>query len=274
MARIQAEARRNSRNSRVLPLDTSVNISISRSSVSQEPLLPSKIALNQRKVNFTMEKNYEVLNRSAANLANPNDGLSQLSRRKNKRDMAIEERPGKSKDNTKGDRSKRNKKKAKKDGDSDSAISVTPSEFRERKLVHRGITLMKRDRGDSMDSINAAELRKLLDLETVSMISRISRNVSVTQRNDHPYSSKESVNAPPKSQSNWAGAAAGRASASQTARSALRGKSILKNGNGVMLSPSWCIDTGFERFIMKWYLQKASQLQEEVEDTTVADLAK
>ena len=137
MAKIKAE-KRHQRDSRSPSANVSVNISIlgvAKSSVSQEPVIlvpPSKNP--KRQVNFTMEKDYELLDRSASMLLRlgytggytaeaPNENISILGTargrgRASRRDAAIEEKRDKS--GRSKDRSKRNKNKANKNGDSDS----------------------------------------------------------------------------------------------------------------------------------------------------------
>ena len=199
MAKIKAE-KRHQRDSRSPSANVSVNISIAKSSISQEPVILVPTSKNpKRQVNFTMEKDYELLDGSASYIEAPNENISIAGRGKaSRRDAAIEEKPEKS--GRSKDRSKRNKNKANKNGDSDSDQSISPSEFKMKRQFEKGMKQMRQGRDDSLDSLSAAKLRKFLDPENQSILSKATRNVSLTQRNlDRTYNSKESRSEAPKS---------------------------------------------------------------------------
>ena len=124
-----------------------------------------------------MEKDREVHTRTkSASVIGVNESACQL---KIKRDMAIEEQaPTKSGKSRKSSTRNKNKDKPKKKikEDSESAYSMSPSEFKQQTVFEKGIKALKKNRGDSMDSINAYNLRRLLDPENQSFLSKNTRN--------------------------------------------------------------------------------------------------
>ena len=96
-------------------------------------------------------------------------------------------------------KTKTSKKKEVRNPDA-SELSISPSEMKQQRKFERGIKMLKHERGDSMDSLNAARLRKLLDPEVASAVSRVSRQKSVSNLNiDKTYDSKGSLTERPKS---------------------------------------------------------------------------
>ena len=66
----------------------------------------------------------------------------------------------------------------------DSGSDLSPSELQCKKQFEKGIRAMKADRGDSLDSVNAIKLKQLLDGDSASFISKVSRNLSAAHRKD------------------------------------------------------------------------------------------
>ena len=137
---------------------------------------------------------------------------------------------------------------------------------------------MKRDRGDSLDSLNALKLKQLLDPENdnTSFISasKVSRNMSNPQKEDRIEKmtsslSDKSRSVVPKSE-RGPGTVITRASR-LTTRAQQKNKSILKD---MMNPPAWQIDTSFERFLMRWNRGLAEKMfrDEQPDDMTIFDL--